>query len=271
MTAPRKVMLITGASGGIGADLARYAAAQGHDLALVARNRAALDALADELAALPGQRNLRPLAFDFDLTRPGSPAALAVALEAAGASVEILVNNAGYGLLGPAAEGDHAEQLGMIDLNIRALTELSLIFAPQLIQAKGRLLNVASIVAFMPGPGMAVYYASKAYVLSFSEALSVELAKRGVTVTALCPGPVPTGFQARARFSAKMDKLIRGGALSSPEVAKIAYHGMMAGKRVVLPGLATKFIAWTSPFTPKALAMAMVGMMQLGRREKEIA
>jgi short-subunit dehydrogenase len=159
----------------------------------------------------------------------------------------------------------------MIDLNMRALTELSLIFAPQLVQARGRLLNVASIGAFMPGPGMAVYYASKAYVLSFSEALSVELAPRGVSVTALCPGPVPTGFQARARFSAKMDKMIRSGALSSPEVAKIAYHGMMAGKRVVLPGLMTKFIAWTSPLAPKALTLAMVGSMQLRRREKEIA
>jgi uncharacterized protein len=269
MTAPRKLMLITGASGGIGADLARYAAAQGHDLALVARNRAALDALADEVAALPGQRNPRPLAFDFDLTQPGAPAALAAALEAAGASAEILVNNAGYGLLGPATDGDHAEQLGMIDLNIRALTELSLIFAPQLAQARGRLLNVASIAAYMPGPGMAVYYASKAYVLSLSEALSVELAPRGVSVTALCPGPVPTGFQARARFSAKMDQMFRV-ALSSPEVAKIAYHGMMAGKRVVVPGLAAKFIVWTSPFTPKAVALAIVGSLQLRRRDREI-
>ena len=106
-------------------------------------------------------------------------------------------------MLGPAAEGELAEQLGMIDLNIRALTELSLVFAPKLAEARGKLLNVASIAAFMPGPGMAVYYASKAFVLSFTEALSAEWAPRGVSVTALCPGPVPTGFQARARFSGK--------------------------------------------------------------------
>jgi uncharacterized protein len=270
MTAPRKIMLVTGASGGIGADLARHAAANGHDLALVARNRAALDALADELAGLPGQKNPRPLVFDLDLSRPDAAASLAAALEAAGASPEILVNNAGYGLLGPALESDPAEQLGMIDLNIRALTELSLIFAPKLAEAKGRLLNVASIVALMPGPGMAVYYASKAYVLSFSEALSVELAPLGVSVTALCPGPVPTGFQARARFSANMNAMFRL-ALSSPEVAKIAYDGMMAGKRVVTPGLAAKFVAWTSPFTPRALALATVASLQLRRRDKEVA
>ena len=168
MSSLRKIMLITGASGGIGADLARVAAAAGHDLALVARNRAALDALADALAALPGQKNPRPLVFDCDLSKPGAVAALAQALTAAGAAPEIVVNNAGYGALGPAADGDLDEQLGMIDLNIRALTEMSLVFAKPLIEAKGRLLNVASVAAFMPGPGMAIYYASKAYVLSFS-------------------------------------------------------------------------------------------------------
>jgi short-subunit dehydrogenase len=145
---------------------------------------------------------------------------------------------------------------------------LSLVFAPKLAEAKGRLLNVASIAAFMPGPGMAVYYASKAYVLSLSEALSVELAPYGVTVTALCPGPVPTGFQKRARFSDKLNQFISRSALSSPEVAKIAYHGMMAGKRVVLPGFAAKFIAWTMPFTPKAVSLATVASMQMRRSER---
>jgi len=270
MSASRKVMLITGASGGIGADLARLAARKGHDLALVARNRAALDALADELAALPGQTNARPLVIDLDLSRPGAVASLVGAMDAAGAAPEILVNNAGYGLLGAATDGDIAEQLGMIDLNIRALTELSLVFAPKLIEARGRLLNVASIAAFMPGPGMAVYYASKAYVLSFTEALSAELKPRGVSVTALCPGPVPTGFQARARFSGKMDKMVRV-SLSSSEVAQIAYDGMMAGKRVVVPGLVAKFVGWTSPFTPKSLTLAVVSSMQLRRREKSAA
>ena len=149
----RKVMLITGASGGIGADLARVAAAAGHDLALAARNRAALDALADALADLPGQKNPRPLVFDCDLSKPGAVAALAQSLAAAGAAPDIVVNNAGYGVIGPAADGDLDEQLGMIDLNIRALTEMSLVFAKPLIEAKGRLLNVASVAAFMPGSG----------------------------------------------------------------------------------------------------------------------
>jgi short-subunit dehydrogenase len=260
----RTLMLITGASGGIGADLARVAAAQGHDLALVARNRAALDALADELAALPGQKNPRPLVFDVDLTAPGAVDALVAFLAAQNATPDIVVNNAGYAQLGPAAEGKLSEQLGMIDLNIRALTEISLRFAAPLARVKGRLLNVASIAAFMPGPGMAVYYASKAYVLSFSEALSAELAPLGVSVTALCPGPVPTGFQKRAGFSARLNSA-KLGALSSPVVARAAYDGMMAGKRVVIPGLLMKFLAWTAPLAPKTLSLALVGALQLRR------
>ncbi|MCI4677540.1 SDR family oxidoreductase [Rhodoblastus acidophilus] len=265
----RKVMLITGASGGIGADLARVGAVKGHDLALVARNRAALDALADEIAALPGQKNPRPLVFDLDLSQKDAAKSLAAALDEAGASPNILVNNAGYGALGPAAEGDLAEQLGMIDLNIRALTELSLIFAPKLSETKGRLLNVASIVSFMPGPGMAIYYASKAYVLSFTEALSVEFAPRGVSVTALCPGATPTGFQRRARFSDRMQKQVFVGALTSPEVARIGYDGMMAGKRVVIPGLLNKLMIRAMTFIPKPAILALVGSLQLRRADKE--
>ncbi len=263
--APRKVMLITGASGGIGADLARIAADRGHDLALVARNRAALDALANSLAALPGQKNPRPLVFDCDLAKPGAVASVKDFLTSANAAPNIVVNNAGYGVLGAAAEGDLGEQLGMIDLNIRALTELSLTFAASLAQFEGRLLNVASLAAFMPGPGMAVYYASKAYVLSFSEALSAELGPLGVSVTALCPGPVPTGFQERARFRADMS-LMKLGVVRSPEVAQLAYDGMMARKRVVIPGLVTKIMAWSSSLTPKPLSLAMVSALQFRRK-----
>jgi short-subunit dehydrogenase len=265
--ARRKIMLITGASGGIGADLARVAAAKGHDLALVARNRAALEALADSLTALPGQKNPRPLVFDSDLAQPGAVAALAQNFAAANAAPEIVVNNAGYGVIGPAAEGDLDEQFGMIDLNIRALTEISLTFAKPLAEAKGRLLNVASIAAFMPGPGMAVYYASKAYVLSFSEALSAEWAPLGVSVTALCPGAVKTGFQARARFSSRMDWAM-ASAMPSPEVARIGYEGMMAGKRVVIPGAGPKLMVFGSSLTPKALSLALVSRLQM-RRSKE--
>lgn len=267
MTEARKIMLVTGASGGIGADLARVAAEKGHDLALVARNRAALDALADEIFAHQAGQRPRPLVVALDLTQPGAAQNLAAALRDANAEVEILVNNAGYGVLGPIddASSPLAEQLGMIDLNIRALTELSLIFAPQLAKNRGKLLNVASIAAFMPGPGMAVYYASKAFVLSFSEALSSEWASRGVSVTALCPGPVATGFQARARFGSAMDDILRF-ALSPRRVAEIGYDGMMAGRRVVLPGLATKISALGASLTPKKLLLAMISAFQLRRR-----
>jgi short-subunit dehydrogenase len=260
-------MLITGASGGIGADLARLAGRKGHDLALVARNREALEALADEIAALPGRIAPRPLAFACDLAAPGGPAAVEAFLAEAGATPDIVVNNAGYGLLGPAAEGDLAAQLGIVDLNIRALTDLSLRLARPLIRNRGRLLNVASVAAYMPGPGMAVYYASKAYVLSFSEALSRELAPHGVSVTTLCPGPVPTGFGERAGFADKMN-WVRLAAMPSPVVAEAGYAAMMAGKRVAIPGLMAKIMVWASSLTPKALLLANVAAFQLRRTQR---
>jgi short-subunit dehydrogenase len=261
-------MLITGASGGIGADLARHAGLKGHDLALVARNREALDALADEIARYPGRAAPRPLVLDYDLAAPEAPAAIEDLLALAGARVEILVNNAGYGLLGSAAESDRAAQLGMIDLNIRALTDLSLRFAQDLIANKGRLLNVASVAAYMPGPGMAVYYASKAYVLSFTEALSKELAPHGVTVTALCPGPVPTGFGARAGFSGMMN-WIKFFQLSPEAVAEAGYNAMMSGKRVEIPGLFTRLMVGAVGLTPKSLLLDNVAAVQL-RRKREV-
>jgi short-subunit dehydrogenase len=256
-------MLITGASGGIGADLARHAGRRGHELVLVARNGAALEALAEEIANLPGRPVLRPLTFACDLATPGGPAAVEAFVAQAGVVPEIVVNNAGYGLLGPAADGDLAEQLGMIDLNIRALTELSLRFAKPLIATRGKLLNVASIASYMPGPGMAIYYASKAYVRSFSEALSKELAPHGVTVTTLCPGPVPTGFGARAGFVGRMN-LLKLASVSSPDVARVGYDAMMAGKRVVIPGLIAKISAWSASVTPNALLLLTVSALQLG-------
>ncbi|MCW2274059.1 short-subunit dehydrogenase [Rhodoblastus acidophilus] len=268
MSAQRKIMLITGASGGIGADLARHAGLKGHDLALVARNREALDALADEIARYPGRTAPRPLVLDYDLAAPEAPAAVEDLLALAGASVEILVNNAGYGLIGSAAESDRAAQLGMIDLNIRALTELSLRFSADLIANKGRLLNVASVAAYMPGPGMAVYYASKAYVLSFTEALSKELEPHGVTVTALCPGPVPTGFGARAGFGGMMD-WIKFFQLSPEAVAEAGYNAMMAGKRVEIPGLFTKLTIGAIAVMPKSLLLDNVAAVQL-RRKREV-
>jgi len=269
LSATRKIMLITGASGGIGADLARHAGLKGHDLALVARNGQALDALADEIARYPGRTAPRPLVFACDLAAPDGPAAVEAFLAEAGASVEILVNNAGYGLLGAAADSDRAAQVGIVDLNIRALTDLTLRFASQLIANQGRLLNIASIAAYMPGPGMAVYYASKAYVLSFTEALSRELAPQGVSVTALCPGPVPTGFGSRAGFSGIMD-WVKYAHVSPETVAAAGYDAMMAGKRVEIPGLIAKIMVWASAVTPKKLLLDNVAALQM-RRTREVS
>ena len=191
----RPVTLITGASSGIGAELARVFAEHGHELVLVARREHRLVELADEIAAAGRPR---PNVLSVDLERPGAVSLLAAELGARDLEPANVVNNAGFGLVGQALRLDRNAQLAMIDLNVRALTELSLAFTDSLARHRGGILNVASLAAFLPGPGMAVYYASKAYVLSFSEALHHELAGLGVRVTALCPGPVATGFQARA-------------------------------------------------------------------------
>ncbi len=156
----------------------------------------------------------------------------------------------------PAADLSRAEQLGMIDLNIRALTELSLNFVDSLARHRGGILNVASIAAFLPGPGMAVYYASKAYVLSFSEALHRELKPRGIRVTALCPGPVPTEFQARSGM--RLDRSQQILTLPADRVAQIGYDGFMRGKRVVVAGLANKIAVALLRLTPHGLVMPMI-------------
>jgi short-subunit dehydrogenase len=218
----RRVALITGASGGIGADLARVFARHRHDLALVARSGVKLEALADEIAAAGRPR---PLVLTFDLTGRDAVSELAAALDAVGATPDILVNNAGFGLAGPVAGLDPAEQLAIVDLNVRTLVEMTLRFLPSIRSARGKILNVASIAAYFPGgPGMAAYYASKSFVLSFSLALSQELHPQGVTVSALCPGYTKTDFQARAGIGANMD-LGRLPISTAVEVAEAGYAG----------------------------------------------
>jgi len=202
----RPVALITGASAGIGAELARVFAEHGHELVLVARREDRLAALADEIAA--GGRQ-RPTFLRVDLERRDAVSGLAAELTSRGLEPQIVINNAAFGLVGRADKLSRDEQLAMIDLNVRALTELSLAFVESLARHRGGILNVASVAAFMPGPGMAVYYASKAFVLSFSEALHQELSERGVRVTTLCPGPVPTEFQARAGLGGRMPNVLR--------------------------------------------------------------
>ena len=236
-------------------------AARGHDLALVARSEPALDALANELTRL-GQR---PFVMALDLARADAAGLLADELRKSDISVEILVNNAGYGLAGQVADLDAQNQLGMVDLNIRALTELTLTFLPQVRAHRGRILNIASIAAFMPGPGMAVYYASKAFVLSFSQALAQELRGEGVSVTALCPGPVATGFQARAGMNFALLKIYR--PVSSSFIARAGYRAMMRGQRVAVPGWMNKLMMWSLIFTPKALTVQIVGAVQSSRRK----
>ena len=256
-----RVTLITGASAGIGVELARVFASKGHRVALVARRTDRLTTLADEIAASGGAV---PIVITCDLEQPDAGDKIAVILAAEGVEVEYVVNNAGFGMFGQAIERDRAEQLGIIAVNIRTLTDLSLRFSDHLIRHRGGILNVSSIAAFLPGPGMAVYYASKAYVLSFSEALRGELAPRGVRVTALCPGPVPSEFQARAGFLPGFDSAILN--VSASDVAQAGYRGLMANKRAVLPGLGIKIVPFLLRLFPRGFILAAVGRLQLRKR-----
>jgi hypothetical protein len=248
----RPVALITGASAGIGAELARVFAEHGHELVLVARREDRLAALADEIAA--GGRQ-RPTLLRVDLERRDAVSGLAAELRSRGLEPQIVINNAAFGLVGRADKLSRDEQLAMIDLNVRALTELSLAFVESLARHRGGILNVASVAAFMPGPGMAVYYASKAFVLSFSEALHQELSERGVRVTTLCPGPVPTEFQARAGLGDRMPNVL---ALPAERVARIGYDGLMRGKRVVVAGIGNRIGVFLLRFMPNALLLPLL-------------
>jgi uncharacterized protein len=256
-----RVTLITGAAAGIGAELARVFASNGHRLALVDRNAAGLGALARDIAAAGGDA---PILIVCDLERGDAGDRIAASLAKQAVEVEYVVNNAGFGLFGRAAELDRAEQLGIIAVNIRALTDLSLRFSDQLIRHRGGILNLGSLAGFLPGPGMAVYYASKAYVLSFSEALRHEFAPLGVRVTALCPGSVASQFQARAGLGPGLEHEIL--KLSAREVAAAGYRGLMAGKRVVLPGLGMKIIPFLLRLFPRAFVAAAVARIQLRER-----
>jgi uncharacterized protein len=249
----KPVALITGASAGIGAELARVFAEHGHDLVLVARREGRLAALADEIAATGRPR---PTVLPFDLGRRDAVAHIAAELSSQGLEPAIVVNSAGFGLAGPAGALDCDAQLAMIDLNVRVLTELSLAFIESLARHRGGILNVASVAAFLPGPGRAVYHASKAYVLSFTEALHRELSGRGVKVTALCPGPVPTEFQARAGLRLGVTERIF--SLPADRVARLGYRGFMRGKRVAVAGLANRIAVLLLRLTPNALVLSLM-------------
>ncbi len=251
--------LVTGASSGIGAELARVLAARGHDLVLTARGVAQLEALAGELTAKHG---IRAEAIAADLADPAGAGRLTAALAERDLEIDVLVNNAGIGMHGAFAEGDPKTQLDLLQVNVASLTHLTRLLLPGMLARRaGRILNVASTAAFVPGPFMAVYYASKAYVLSLSVALSNELAATGVTVTALCPGPTRTRFQTTAGVDRA--KLFRGGGvMEAAEVARWGYQGMMAGKPIVVPGLRNRLLAGSSGLAPRTWTARIARALQ---------
>jgi short-subunit dehydrogenase len=261
MTASRPVVILTGASAGIGMELARVFARNGHKLVLIARRGDRLAELAREIAAAG---HPEPLVLSLDLQQPGTADTIDAELKAHGMEPQFVVNNAGFGLVGKAQNRDRAEQLQMIDLNIRALTDFSLKWIETLARHKGGILNVASVAGFLPGPGSAVYYASKAYVLSFTEALHRELKRKGVRVTALCPGPVPTEFQARAGLADDEKKGLL--TVSAERVAEAGYRGLMAGRRVVVPGFLNKVVTFLPRLVPRAWVLEAVYARQRRRR-----
>ena len=255
------VAVITGASAGIGAELARVFARHGHALVLVARRRERLEALAAEIVAAGGQR---PLVIALDLADSDAPTRIRQMLDANGLEAQYIVNNAGFGLIGRVTALDRAELLGMVDVNVRALTDLSLAFLDSLVRQRGGVLNVGSVAGFVPGPSSAIYYASKAYVVSFSEALHYELRRKGVRVTVLCPGPVVTEFQARAGIPEM--KIPWFLDISAARVAEIGYRGLMRGRRVVVAGLGNKVLVALLRMLPNSLLLGMVEARQRGRR-----
>jgi short-subunit dehydrogenase len=257
-TQRRPCALVTGASSGIGLELARLLAADGHDLVLVARSGRELEALADELRSRHG---ILARVIVKDLARPESPSELHADLQAEGVAIEALVNNAGYGVWGLFADTDRRTELDMMQVNMVALTDLTKLFLPGMLErGRGRILNVASTAAFQPGPLMAVYYATKAYVLSFSEAIAEELRGTGVTVTALCPGPTRSGFQKRADI--ETSRLLKGYVMDAKAVAVEGYRAFKRGRSVIIPGVPNKLLAQSLRITPRAWVPPIVRRIQ---------
>ncbi len=255
-----QIALVTGASAGIGVDLAECFARDGYDLILTARSQGPLQELADRLAQAHG---VKAHAIPQDLGAIGGGSALANAIKAKAFEVDVVVNNAGYGHAGALTSSDLATQLGMIDLNVRALVELTYHFWDgMLVKKRGGVLNVASTAAFQPGPLMANYYASKAYVLSFSEALWEEARGTGVHVSCLCPGPTVSKFRERAGTGKTRLAKNAGAAMASAPVARMGYEGFTRNQRVVVTGLPNKFIAGFGKFIPRATLLRMVHNLQ---------
>jgi short-subunit dehydrogenase len=254
--------LITGGSTGIGYELAREFAAHGHDLVLVARHRDALEAAAGKIE---GKYGVKVTTFALDLTDPGVPQQLFDATEGAGTQIDFLVNNAGFGLGGEFADTDLSVELDMIQVNVTSLVHLTKLFLqPMLKRRQGRILNVASTAAFQPGPLHSIYYSTKAFVLSFSQAIDEELRNSGVSVTVLCPGPTATNFFERA--STTKSRLFNQTMKASAEsVAKYGFEAMMRGQRVAIPGMANKAMVQAERFIPRAVVTMLSRKAQENR------
>ena len=253
----RKTALVTGASGGIGQVIAEQFAKDRIDLVIVARNAQQLEANAAQWRQQYGVR-VTPIASD--LSEAGAAKKLADEVIGQGIKVNYLVNNAGYGSYGIFAESNLNYEVAMMRLNMEALTVLTKLFLPDIIRRRGKILNLASTASFQPGPFMAVYYATKAYVLSFSEAIAAELENTGVTVTALCPGPTASGFQDKAALHESA--LVKGKRLpSAQEVGVAGYRAMQRGRRVYIPGVMNWLLAQSVRFTPRRLVTAVVKQM----------
>jgi len=246
-------VLVTGATSGIGYALAKLFARDGHDLVLVARSRERLEEIGKELG---GPAGIAPKLIPKDLSRPRAAEEIFDELRRASIPIGVLVNCAGFGTYGPFVETDIAAEREMMELNMVALTELTKLAVRQMIRrGEGRILNVASTAAFQPGPRMSVYYATKAYVLSFSEALSNELGGTGVTVSTLCPGPTRTGFGGRARM--ERARVYRTGVMDAAAVAEAGYRGLKKGRAVIIPGLRNKLMALAARLGPRRLVVAV--------------
>jgi short-subunit dehydrogenase len=257
MNTSKKTALITGASSGIGKALASEFARDGYDLVLAARSVAKLQALADELQK---SYSTQVTVIGADLETNEGASRLHADINARNITISALVNNAGYGTFGEFKDSALAPELAMMQLNMNTVVVLTKLFMPDLIATKGKVLNTASTAAFQPGPYMAVYYATKAFVLSFSEAIGAELAPHGVTVTTLCPGPTASGFQDKADMG--NSALVKGKKLpTSEEVAAKGYRALQRGQRVYIPGGMNWIMAQSVRFTPRNMVTALVKQM----------
>lgn len=252
-----ETVLITGASSGIGMELARCFAADGARLILVARKRKPMEQLADDLRS---KHKTQSEVFPCDLAAPGAAGRVHSHLDANGTRVDVLVNNAGVGANGLFADLSLERQSEMLRLNVVALTELTRLLLPRMLERqRGGILNVASTAAFAPGPRMAVYFATKAYVLSFSEALAEELRGTQVRITALCPGPTATNFAEAS--NARHTRLFQRTAMSAADVARLGHAAFRAGKPVAVAGLKNRVLAMGSQLAPRFLVRKVAGLL----------